>query len=144
MAILDNRINQRIEDKDTRVSVGIELPFGRQPGTGDGYFTSTKTTIDAIKNNIKTLLLTEKGERLFQPNLGMNLRRFLFEQTTENTVIEIENDIVSTFEKWLPFVQLNDIRIDIGNQDKNQIKIGIDFNVVNIPTELQSVGVVLE
>jgi len=144
MAILDNRINQRIEDKDTRVSVGIELPFGRQPGTGDGYFTSTKTTIDAIKNNIKTLLLTEKGERLFQPNLGMNLRRFLFEQTTENTEIEIENDIVSTFEKWLPFVQLNDIRIDIGNQDKNQIKIGIDFNVVNIPTELQSVGVVLE
>lgn len=144
MAILDNRINQRIEDKDTRVSVGIELPFGRQPGTGDGYFTSTKTTMDAIKNNIKTLLLTERGERLFQPNLGMNLRRFLFEQITQNTVIEIENDIVSTFEKWLPFVQLNDIRVDIGNQDKNQIKIGIDFNVVNIPTELQSVGVVLE
>lgn len=144
MAILDNRINQRIEDKDTRVSVGIELPFGRKPGTGDGYFTSTKTTMDAIKNNIKTLLLTERGERLFQPNLGMNLRRFLFEQITQNTVIEIENDIVSTFEKWLPFVQLNDIRVDIGNQDKNQIKIGIDFNVVNIPTELQSVGVVLE
>ena len=144
MAILDNRINQRIEDKDTRVSVGIELPFGRQPGNGDGYFTSTKTTMDAIKNNIKTLLLTERGERLFQPNLGMNLRRFLFEQITQNTVIEIENDIVSTFEKWLPFVQLNDIRVDIGNQDKNQIKIGIDFNVVNIPTELQSVGVVLE
>ena len=144
MAILDNRINQRIEDKDTRVSVGIELPFGRKPGTGDGYFTSTKTTMDAIKNNIKTLLLTERGERLFQPNLGMNLRRFLFEQITQNTVIEIENDIVSTFEKWLPFVQLNDIRVDIGNQDKNHIKIGIDFNVVNIPTELQSVGVVLE
>ena len=144
MAILDNRINQRIEDKDTRVSVGIELPFGGKPGTGDGYFTSTKTTMDAIKNNIKTLLLTERGERLFQPNLGMNLRRFLFEQITQNTVIEIENDIVSTFEKWLPFVQLNDIRVDIGNQDKNQIKIGIDFNVVNIPTELQSVGVVLE
>ena len=143
MAIRDPRTNQFIEDKDTRVSVGIDLPFGRQPD-GDGYFASTKTTMDAVKNDIKLLLMTQRGERLFQPNLGMNLRRFLFEQITQNTVIEIENDIVSTFEKWLPFVQLNDIRVDIGNQDKNQIKIGIDFNVVNIPTELQSVGVVLE
>ena len=142
MAIPDNRVNQFIEDKDTRVSVGIDLPFGRQPG-GNGYFATTKTTIDAIKNDIKTLLMTQRGERLFQPTLGMNIRRFLFEQITENTVIEIENDIVATFSRWLPFVQLNDINIDITEQDKNQIKIDIKFNIANAPNDLQSVGVVL-
>ena len=96
MAIRDPRTNQFIEDKDTRVSVGIDLPFGRQPD-GDGYFASTKTTMDAVKNDIKLLLMTQRGERLFQPNLGMNIRRFLFEQITEDTEIEIENDIVDTF-----------------------------------------------
>jgi len=142
MAIADPRVNRFIEDKDTRVSVGLSMPLGRQPN-GDGFFASTKTTIDAVKEDIKLLLLTQQGERLFQPLLGMNIRRFLFEQITENTVIEIENDIVSTFSRWLPFVQLNDINIDISDQDRNKIKIDIKFNIANAPNDLQSVGVVL-
>ncbi len=143
MAILDTRVNQRIEDKDTRVSVGLELPLGRQPD-GDGYFATTKTTMDSVKTDIKTLLMTQRGERLMQPSLGMNIRRFLFEQITENTVIEIENDIVETFNRWLPFVVLNDIEVDLKDQDMNKIKINIQFNIANTPSELQSVGVVLE
>lgn len=144
MAIADPRVNRFIEDKDTRVSVGLQMPLGRQPGNSDGYFASTKTTIDAVKEDIRLLLLTQQGERLMQPLLGMNIRRFLFEQITENTVIEIENDIVSTFSRWLPFVQLNDINIDISDQDRNRIKIDIKFNIANAPNDLQSVGVVLE
>ena len=66
MAISDNRVNQFIEDKDTRVGVGIALPLGRQPGGTKGYFATTDTTLDAVKTNIRTLLLTERGERLFQ------------------------------------------------------------------------------
>ena len=143
MAIIDPRVNQFIEDKDTRVRVGLQMPLGRQPGSNDGYFASTKTTMDAVKEDVKLLLLTQQGERLFQPLLGMNIRRFLFEQITENTVIEIENDIVATFSRWLPFVQLNDINIDISDQDRNKIKIDIKFNIANAPNDLQSVGVVL-
>jgi len=143
MAIVDNRVNRFVEDKDTRVSVGLALPIGRQPN-GDGYFATTKTTMESVKTDIKTLLMTQRGERLMQPLLGMNIRRFLFEQITENTVIEIENDIVETFGTWLPFVELNDINIDTGDQDRNKIKIDIKFNIANAPTELESVGVVLE
>tara|TARA_B100000287_G_scaffold186327_1_gene176211 strand:+ start:470 stop:904 length:435 start_codon:yes stop_codon:yes gene_type:complete len=143
MAVRDTRVKRFIEDKDSRVSVGLSMPLGRQPGNGDGYFASTKTTIDAVKEDIKMLLLTQQGERLFQPLLGMNIRRFLFEQITENTVIEIENDIVATFSRWLPFVQVNDIKIDITEQDRNKIKIDIKFNIANAPNDLQSVGVVL-
>jgi phage baseplate assembly protein W len=144
MAIIDPRVNRFIEDKDTRVRVGLQMPLGRQPGSNDGYFASTKTTMDAVKEDVKLLLLTQQGERLFQPLLGMNIRRFLFEQITENTVVEIENDIVDTFSRWLPFVQLNDIKVDITDQDRNKIKIDVKFNIANAPNDLQSVGVVLE
>ena len=143
MAIVDNRVNRFVEDKDTRVSVGLALPIGRQPN-GDGYFATTKTTMESVITDIKTLLMTQRGERVMQPLLGMNIRRFLFEQITENTVIEIENDIVETFSTWLPFVELNDINIDTGDQDRNKIKIDIKFNIANAPTELESVGVILE
>ena len=48
ITILDRRKDRFIEDQDTRVSVGIEFPFGRVSG-GDGYFKSTKTTVESIK-----------------------------------------------------------------------------------------------
>ena len=145
MPILDKRKNQFIEDQDTRVSVGIDFPFARVPNQ-DGYFKTTKTTIDAIKNNIKLLLQTQQGERVFQPNLGMNLRRFVFEQINENTSIEIENNIVDVFETWLPFVELNNIEIntDAENQEHNKIKINITFSIKRAPGTLESVGIILE
>ena len=145
MPILDRRTNQFVEDKDKRISVGIDFPFARVPN-GDGYFKTTKSTIDAIKNNIKLLLQTEQGERVFQPNLGMGLKRFVFEQITEDTTIEIENNIVDVFETWLPFVDLKDIQINIDseNQTNNKIGINITFSINKAPGSLESVGIVLE
>ena len=143
MPILDRRNNQLIEDKDTRVSVGIDFPFARIPNQ-DGYFATTKTTIESVKNNIRLLLQTQKGERMFQPNLGMGIRRFLFEQITEDTQVQIENDIVDTFATWLPFVELREIDVDLAEQDQNKIKINIVFSIRRAPNTLESVGVVLE
>ena len=143
MPILDRRSNQLIEDKDTRVSVGIDFPFARIPNQ-DGYFATTKTTIESVKNNIRLLLQTQKGERMFQPNLGMGIRRFLFEQITEDTQVQIENDIVDTFATWLPFVELREINVDLSEQDRNKINIKIVFNIKRAPNTIESVGVVLE
>ena len=144
MPILDKRKNQFIEDQDTRVSVGIDFPFARVPNQ-DGYFKTTKTTVESIKNNIKLLLKTEQGERVFQPTLGMGLKRFVFEQINENTSIEIENNIVDVFNTWLPFVELKDIQtnIDSTNQEQNKIKINITFSIKKSPTSLESVEVAL-
>ena len=145
MPILDRRTNQLVEDQDTRVSVGIDFPFGRQPNQ-DGYFKTTKTTVESVKNNIRLLLQTEQGERAFQPFLGMDLKRFVFEQITEDTKIQIENDIVDTFETWLPFVELRDIEVITNSitEDRNKININIVFNIKKAPNFLESVGVVLE
>ena len=142
MPILDRRKDRFVEDQDTRVSVGIDFPFGRV-GNGDGYFKTTKTTIDAIKNNIKLLLQTNQGERMFQPNLGMNLRNLLFEQMTEDLTIQIENNIVDVFERWLPFVELRNIDIENRNE-LSQVKINIEFNIRRSPNSLESVQVTFD
>tara|TARA_R100000234_G_scaffold35760_1_gene21275 strand:- start:1096 stop:1533 length:438 start_codon:yes stop_codon:yes gene_type:complete len=144
MPILDRRNNQFVEDKETRVSVGIDFPFGRVPN-GDGYFKTTKTTVESVKNNIRLLLKTESGERLMQPNLGLRLKRFLFEQINQDTNILIENEIVDTFERWLPFVDLKELDVNTSptNTNRNQIKIKITFSIRRAPGTLESVGVVL-
>ena len=142
MPILDKRANQFIEDTDTRVSVGIDFPFGLA-SNGDGYFKTTKTTIESVKTNIKLLLQTNQGDRLFQPNLGMNLKQLLFEQASDETNVQIENNIVDVFELWLPFVQLQNINID-RRDDVNQININIEFNISRAPNSLDSVQVTFD
>ena len=142
MPILDKRKDRFIEDQDSRVSVGIDFPFARVVG-GDGYFGTTKTTIEAVKTNIRLLLQTNQGERLFQPNLGVNLRQLLFEQMTEDLQIQIENNIVDVFERWLPFVNLTNINIERRN-DVNQTNVNIEFNIRRTPNSLESVQVTFD
>ena len=142
MATLDRRKDRFVEDQDKRVSVGLEFPLGRVGG-GDGYFKSTKTTVESIKNNIRLLLQTHRGERVFQPNLGMDLRSLIFEPLTEDITIQIENNIVDVFSRWLPFVDLRNINVN-RKDDLNQVNINIDFNIRRTPNNLESVQVTFE
>ena len=143
MPILNKSSNRFINDKNTRVSVGIDLPVSISPGT-DGFFTTTKTTIDSIKADIKMLLMTERGERVFQPALGMNIRKYLFEQITEDVVINIENDIIDTFQRWLPFVQIVGIDVNDNQPNPNMLHINLRFKIKNASADISSVGVLFE
>ena len=137
MAILDTSKKPYIHDRDERVSIGIDFPFRKSDGK-EGYFASTKTTIEAVKNNIRNLINTEKGERLFQPNIGLNLKKYLFNPMDEDTIITIQNEINSTVKFWLPFVNIRNIIINRQN-NLNKINIKIDFIISIDPNTLQSV-----
>lgn len=144
MAIKDTTKKPYIVDRDEEVFVGLDLPIVRGD-VGDGYFASTSTTLEAVKNNIKNLLLTEAGERIMQPDFGLNLRRLLFEQMTDDLIIVIEEEIVNKMNFWLPFVNLEDIQIfgidEETSVDKNTISIKVVFNIQQDPTTLSSVQV---
>ena len=143
MAILDTSKKPFIQDRDNNVFIGINLPFKKSEGS-EGYFLSTTTTIDAVKNNVKLLLSTDKGERIFQPNLGIGLRRFLFEPITGETTLAIQNEIVDTFNFWLPFIKIKDIQVETTSADgtnPNQISINVIFNLDKDPNTLESVQV---
>jgi phage baseplate assembly protein W len=143
MAIRDITKNPFIEDRNSNIFIGIDYPFRKSDGV-EGYFTSTSTTIKAVKNNIKMLLNTHKGERLMQPNLGAGLRRFLFEQFTEDTVIAVQNEIIDTLKRWLPFVEIKEIDVSMDELSaigKNKMTISILFNIIRDPNTLESVEI---
>tara|TARA_Y100000310_G_C20452664_1_gene701502 strand:- start:281 stop:727 length:447 start_codon:yes stop_codon:yes gene_type:complete len=145
MAILDKTIKPFIQDRDSNVFIGIDYPYHKSSGV-EGWFASTATTIESVKNNIKMLLNTERGERLMQPALGMSLRRFLFEQITEETIENIKNEIVATLSFWLPFVEIQQLEVSNRNSDQaegNKLAIKILFNITRAPNSLESVQVVI-
>ena len=142
MAVRDPSRKPYIVDNDTNVKVGIDLPIHRGDGQ-DGFFASTSTTIEAVKNNMRNLLQTEEGERFFQPNLGIGLRKLLFEQITNENLISIQDAILDKIEFWLPFVEVRDIQVlsrdnttDIGT---NEIRVKILFNIKQDPNTLDSI-----
>ena len=142
MAIKDTSRKPYIQDNDTNVKVGIDLPI-RRGSDKDGFFASTSTTIEAVKNNIRNLLQTNEGERFFQPNLGLNLRKLLFEHINEENLIGIQDIILDKIEFWLPFVEVRDIQVlsrdnttDIG---ANEIRVKILFNIKQDPNTLDSI-----
>jgi phage baseplate assembly protein W len=142
MAIRDTSRKPYIQDNDTNVKVGIDLPIRRDSGL-DGFFATTSTTIEAVKNNIRNLLQTHEGERFFQPNLGLNLRTLLFEHISEDNLLVVQDAILDKFEFWLPFVEVRDIQVLNTNDDTtigaNQLRVKIDFNIKQDPNTLDSV-----
>tara|TARA_Y100000996_G_scaffold375289_1_gene325985 strand:- start:290 stop:757 length:468 start_codon:yes stop_codon:yes gene_type:complete len=146
MAILDVSKKPYIADEDKNVFIGLKLPIQKSNGI-EGYFSSTTTTIDAVKTNIVNLLQTNQGERIMQPTLGLNLREYLFEPFTDDLELQIQNDINETIGFWLPFVEIKKLEIKMDEQYEvgtNKLFIDILFNITRDPNTLASVQVEID
>ena len=124
-----------VNDRNSDVSIGLEMPLNLGQG-GEGYFSTTKTTLLSVKENIRMLLQTELGERFMQPKLGTMIRRYMFEQFTEEVAASIKGHIVEAFEFWLPFVEIQDIQISMADDEgyqggigKNALSVYVKFNI---------------
>ena len=80
---------------------------------------------------------------MFQPNLGINLKQILFEQITDENLINIQDLILDKLQFWLPFVEVRNIEVlsHDSNSDirTNEIKVKILFNIKQDPNTLDSI-----
>ena len=92
---------------------------------------------DAVKESIKNLILTDRGERLMQPYIGGNIRAMLFENLTPGTLKLIEDRVTSTITTYEPRAQLIDVAVS-SDPDNGQVFVKIIFYVrqVEQPIEL--------
>tara|TARA_Y100000590_G_C15708383_1_gene1009446 strand:+ start:516 stop:953 length:438 start_codon:yes stop_codon:yes gene_type:complete len=144
MAFIDSSKKPFINDREESVFMGIDLPFRKSNGD-DGWFASTSSTIKAVKENIKLFLMTERGERLMQPNLGIGIRKYLFQPITGDIEVQLHNEILSSLSFWMPFVEVKELNIREGEQvGENGFKIFISFNIKKDPNTFESVQVSIE
>ena len=114
-------------DLRKNIAIGVSLPFDGPAGP----FNSTYSTKDQIKSNLINLLLTNKGERIMNPQFGCDLKKSLFENITENTTFLIENLIRTNVAFFIPEININSIEIgeatDINNP--NAIAVNIKYTI---------------
>ena len=85
---------------------------------------------ESVKEAIRNLILTDRGERLMQPNLGGNIRAMLFENLTPATVRLMEEQVRTTIELYEPRAELMDVTVS-ANLDSNEVAITIEFYLTN-------------
>ena len=115
-------------DLNPDVYIGLTYPIRRGKILD---FELTKTSFEQAEHNLKNLLLTQRGERPFQPEFGSNLRRICFEQIDDNLPQIIEEEVKNTVEQWLPYIILKEVQVltDEGNLNKIYIQIKYSVNL---------------
>lgn len=86
---------------------------------------------DSVKESIKNLILTDRGERLMQPNLGGNITAMLFENITPAVIKLIEDNIRTTINLYEPRAELQNVAVT-SNIDDNTVRVKITFYVKNV------------
>ena len=120
-----NRAQYKINtlDLNPNQGIGVALPFNP-----DSIFTINYTTKDQIKSNLLNFMLTNKGERFFNPNYGANIRALLFEQNTD--LGQIKNSLMSSIGNNFPTITVNALDF-YPEVDNSSLKIVLNYTVNN-------------
>ncbi len=95
------------------------------------------TDFEAVRSSIRNLILTDKYERLLDPNIGSNIRRALFDPMDGATAKVIQDYIRETISNYEPRATLQDV-IVIPDYDNNTYTVTIYFSVT-FSEEIQTV-----
>jgi phage baseplate assembly protein W len=100
------------------------------PGRND---LSRKINENAVKESIRNIVLTNKGERLFQPTIGCNISASLFENLDANTILILKDNIKTAIRTYEPRCNLKDVEI-VADLDTNNLQATVLFSVLNTST----------
>ena len=104
----------------------LSVTFKKHPVTSDLVTVKDKA---AIVQSISNLLLTNKGERPFQPNLGSNIKRVLFEPMDYASAGLIKTEIRDTLKIYEPRVSVQRIYCE-PDFDNNAYQVEVQFKIV--------------
>jgi phage baseplate assembly protein W len=105
------------------VTIGVAFPLDDV-----NLFSGTQTVKEQVKSNLINLLLTERGERINQPDFGVGLKHLLFEPNIdEETLTESISNQMGIF---IPEISLLDTKVEsIADENLLYIKITYQYNL---------------
>tara|TARA_Y100001951_G_C11283947_1_gene267324 strand:- start:503 stop:940 length:438 start_codon:yes stop_codon:yes gene_type:complete len=128
------------KDRAAQVYSDIDLFFGPKVGSKD---ISKLTDFTAVKRSVRNLVLTNFYEKPFHPEIGSGVRDVLFEPMTPVSAYVLTMKIEEVIENFEPRARLIGVRA-MPNIDNNAYNVTIEFYVVNAPTELVNMEILLE
>jgi len=129
----DGNLNSSIRVTRNRLYSDIDLSLDARLAptysSGDGDILR-KTDAASVKQSIKTLLLTNRFEKPYQPGFGANLSELLFELIDETTGDEMIDRIINAIETYEPRAKILDLAVN-ASPNYNTVSVVLEFRVVN-------------
>lgn len=116
--------------------ISAKLPLSLDPT--DGTYALNKSTISAIQQNLKMLLLTNPGERIMDVNYGVGIKRYIFSQDINDVRDEISSKINEQIRKYMNFLVIKELNFSKPNSNSdNALYIEILYYVPAINASQQ-------
>ena len=139
MATYDAQLTNN-SDRVVKEYVDLDLFFGKKSSNSD---IQDLTNVKAVKRSIRNLILTNHFEKPFHPEIGSGVRDMLFENMTPVTSHILARKIEDVILNFEPRARLVGVRAE-PILDRNSYEVTIEFYIVNQPTELVDLSVMLE
>ena len=124
----------------TRQYTDLDLFFGKKSSDSD---IQKVTDIQAVKRSIRNLVQLNTYEKPFHPEIAGGVREMLFENMSPVVSAMIARKIEDVIENFEPRARLVSVR-SIPDLDRNAYEVVVEFYVVNTPTELVDISLMLE
>lgn len=114
---------KNVSDINPNRGIGIRLPFNEY-----NVFTINYTTKEQVKSNLTNYLLTNKGERVFNPEFGADLRKLLFDQMSDFT--DAKEILLDNLILYFPMITVKalDFSPDL---NRNLLNIKLNYSINN-------------
>lgn len=109
--------------------INISFPF---KDSKKGFFLDlTETDNQAIKSDLLHLILTRRGQRLYNPDFGTDLLRFIFEPNDALTEEGIKNEIKTVVKRFLPNLKLDELTIEPSVESEYAAVVTIRYTITD-------------
>jgi phage baseplate assembly protein W len=109
--------------------ININFPF---KDSNQGFFLDlTSTDNQAVKADLLHLLLTRKGQRLYLPDFGTDLLKFIFEPEDGITFEAIKTDISNEIQKYLPNLQMDDLVVEQSPDSEYAVVVTLQYTITD-------------
>ena len=126
--------------RNVRQYSDLDLFFGKKTSDND---ISKITDVEAVKRSIRNLVQLNVYDKPFHPEVSGGVREMLFENMTPVVSTIIARQIEDVIENFEPRARLVGVRAT-PNLDRNAYELTVYFYIVNTPTELVELDVLLE
>tara|TARA_Y100001937_G_scaffold78343_1_gene106234 strand:- start:443 stop:832 length:390 start_codon:yes stop_codon:yes gene_type:complete len=107
--------------------INIEFPF--KDGNIGQFLNLNNEDNSAIKSDLMHLLLTRKGERLYMPDFGTDLLKYIFEFNDGTTRSDISKELNETVKKYIPNLIINSVDVTESEDSEHAVVVRIDYTV---------------
>ena len=114
-----------------------------QNNKGPGGYFSKSYGLDLIRNNLRQLLLCQKGERIMLPDYGISLQKYLFEPLDETTYFLIRNEVLQTLRKYFSIVNVIKLGIFADEFIDHQLIIRLTLQLMDESLDIFDVEVTI-